>query len=199
MKKYLHNYLLKLSEAGGHLDFGSVTCRYGKFTMYCIIGPEENLVQVTFAPARHEQVLKQLVNLYSNVRMREIQQKKIYFNKKFIDYFSGSRTSFSFPADSPMIRAGTEFQKRIWRHIGAIAFGSCITYQRLAALAGSPKATRAAGTACGANPLAVIIPCHRVVSVNGLGGFAGGVAIKKALLALEHAGSNTEENCRQRK
>ena len=197
MKNYLHNYLLKLSGAGGHLDFGSVTCRYGKFTMYCIIGPEENLVQVTFAPARHEQVLKQLVNLNSNVRISKLQQKEFYFNTKFIDYFAGSRTSFSFPADSLLVTAGTEFQKRVWRHIGAIPFGSCITYQRLAALAGSSKAARAAGTACGSNPLAVIIPCHRVVSVNGLGGFAGGVAVKNALLTLEHAGSDTEENCRQ--
>jgi methylated-DNA-[protein]-cysteine S-methyltransferase len=52
--------------------------------------------------------------------------------------------------------------------------------------AGSPKGSRAAAMACGANPLAEIIPCHSVVAVNGPGGFAGGVAIKKALLALEH-------------
>lgn len=199
MKNSLQYYLLKLSRSGVGLEFCSVTCRYGEFTMYCIIGPEENLVQVTFAPKKHDRVLKQLVSLNSNVRISKLLQKEFYLNKKFMDYFVGNRTSFSFPADSLLITAGTEFQKRVWRHIGAIPFGSCMTYQRLAALAGSPKAARAAGTACGANPLSVIIPCHRVVSVNGLGGFAGGVSIKKALLALEQAGSNTENNCRQRK
>ena len=70
--------------------------------------------------------------------------------------------------------------------MGAIPYGTTITYRELAELAGSPKGSRAAGMACGANPLAVIIPCHRVVAANGLGGFAGGLAIKKALLDLEH-------------
>jgi O-6-methylguanine DNA methyltransferase len=60
----------------------------------------------------------------------------------------------------------------------------------LAELAGSPKGSRAAAMACGANPAALIVPCHRVVSVSGLGGFAGGVAIKKALLSLEQSRVN---------
>ena len=73
--------------------------------------------------------------------------------------------------------------------IAAIPHGKCITYQQLAELAGFPKGARAVGMACGANPLPVIIPCHRVVAKNGLGGFGGGITLKKSLLALEHAGN----------
>lgn len=198
MRNYLHNYLLKLSGAGIDPVFGTVICRYGKFTMYCIIGPEENIVQITFAPQKHARIRQQLEFLHNKVHMRKILQKDFYLNQKFSDYFSGIKTRFSVPADSLLIAAGTEFQKRIWHHISTIPYGSCRTYQELAELAGSPKASRAAGTACGANPLALIIPCHRVVSVNGPGGFAGGVAVKKALLELEHNGSSNEDNCRRK-
>ena len=185
MKNHLHNYLLNLSASGLGLDFASFACRYGNFTIYCLMGPEENFMQVTFAPAKHERLQKTLKSLNRNIYIRKRRQEDFHCNTMFADYFAGRRTEFPIIPDSPLIDAGTDFQRSIWRHISSIQYSDCITYRRLAELAGSPKASRAAGTACGANPLALIIPCHRVVAVNGLGGFAGGVAVKKALLALE--------------
>jgi len=187
MKKILKNYLQKLSKTAIRLDFVSAACSYGKFTIYCLIGPEENIVHLTFAPNRHDLAQKQLTGLDNSVVFKTIKQKDFRYNTVFNDYFTGNLSRFSIKADSPFIGAGSRFQQRVWSHIASIPYGSCITYQRLAELAGSHKGARAAGTACGANPLALIIPCHRVVAQNGLGGFAGGVAIKESLLVLEQS------------
>ncbi|PFG55000.1 AraC family transcriptional regulator of adaptative response/methylated-DNA-[protein]-cysteine methyltransferase [Marinobacter sp. LV10R520-4] len=81
---------------------------------------------------------------------------------------------------------GTEFQQQVWQALQSIPSGEVISYAELARRAGRPKAVRAAASACGANPVAVLVPCHRVLRSNGdLGGYNGGVAIKKALLAHE--------------
>jgi len=162
--------------------------------MYCLIGPEENIMQVTFAPEKHAQLQKDLKSLSRNIHIRKQRQNGFPYNSKFADYFAGRPTKFPEQPDSPLIAAGTDFQKSVWHHIGTIPYARCITYQELAELAGSTGGARAAGMACGANPLALIIPCHRVVAVNGLGGFAGGVAIKEALLTLEGTMSKTVKN-----
>ena len=184
---YLKNYLQKLSKAGNNLNFVSAAYSYGKFTIYCLIGPEENIIHLTFAPNRHELAQKQLAGLDQNVCFKTLQQDVFRYNIVFHDYFTGNLSRFPIKTDSPFIGAGTRFQQRVWHHISAIPYGCSITYKRLAELAGSPKAVRAAGTACGANPLALIIPCHRVVAQKGLGGFAGGLAAKKSLLNLEYS------------
>ena len=73
-------------------------------------------------------------------------------------------------------------------HFPAIAYGRTLSYTRLARLAGNPKAIRAAATACSTNPLPIVVPCHRVVRADGsLGGYAGGLEAKSALLSLEAA------------
>jgi methylated-DNA-[protein]-cysteine S-methyltransferase len=98
-------------------------------------------------------------------------------------YFDGALTAF----DLPLAPAGTAFHRAVWRAICRIPYGSTRTYGELAdELDGI---ARAVGTACGANPIPVIIPCHRVLAANGLGGYsgAGGVATKQALLRLEGA------------
>lgn len=190
MQNHLLHYVQKLSRSETVPDFAAVTCRYGKFTMYCLIGPEENIVQVTFASEKHERLQKQLKVLNSNVHIKKLLQQHFPLNDMFADYFCGRLSRFPVSLNSPLIAAGTDFQKKVWRHIAAIPYGSYVTYQRLAQLAGSPGGARAVGLACGANPVAVIIPCHRVVAVGGPGGFAGGVAIKEALLALEQTGRN---------
>jgi methylated-DNA-[protein]-cysteine S-methyltransferase len=98
------------------------------------------------------------------------------------EYIQGKRTTFSVPLHF----AGTDFQGEIWRQIARIPFGETITYTELAGRAGVPKALRAAGTATGKNPFSLIIPCHRVVGKNGLGGYAGGLDRKRSLLAVEN-------------
>ena len=97
-------------------------------------------------------------------------------------YFQGARQSF----DLPVAPAGTSFQRTVWAAMAQIPYGETVTYGELAARIGRPGAARAVGRACGANPIPVILPCHRVVGKNGaLTGYAGGLERKRLLLALE--------------
>ena len=99
-------------------------------------------------------------------------------------YFDGARRDF----DLPLAPAGSPFRTRVWAALRAIPYGETRTYGDLAAALGS--APRAIGQANGANPIPILIPCHRVVAGNGLGGYSGGdgPATKRALLALEAGG-----------
>jgi len=83
------------------------------------------------------------------------------------------------------IPEGTEFQQAVWNELKKIPRGQTRTYSQIAAAIGSPKAVRAVGSACGANPLPVFIPCHRVVAKNGPGGFGSGLPWKILLLTME--------------
>lgn len=87
----------------------------------------------------------------------------------------------------PDLTIGTSFQQLVWRELMAIPEGQTRTYGEVASAVGSPGAARAVGAACGANPFLLRVPCHRVVGVNGLGGFALGLPLKKRLLELEAA------------
>jgi methylated-DNA-[protein]-cysteine S-methyltransferase len=90
------------------------------------------------------------------------------------------------------LQNGTAFQRRVWEALIAIPPGQTITYGELAARVGAGRATRAAGAACGANPIPLLIPCHRVVAANGtLGGFSGGLHWKRKLLAEESRSGST--------
>ena len=97
------------------------------------------------------------------------------------EYFAGTRTTFTVTA-APL---GTAFQCAVWRELATVPYGETLTYGELAARVGNPRAARAVGQAVGANPCIIVIPCHRVLAANGLGGFGGGIERKKALLALE--------------
>lgn len=98
------------------------------------------------------------------------------------EYLEGKRRSFDLVLDF----AGTPFQESVWRALRDIPFGATISYQALAAAIRNPKAVRAVGSANGKNPLCIIIPCHRVIAADGtIGGYAGGIAVKRKLLALE--------------
>ncbi len=98
------------------------------------------------------------------------------------DYFSGKSLTF----DIPLAAEGTEFQQKVWAELLKIPYGETITYMDLAVRLGDPKCIRAAGTANGKNPIAVVIPCHRVIGAgNKLTGYAGGIWRKKMLLELE--------------
>jgi len=99
------------------------------------------------------------------------------------EYFAGTRETF----DLPLAPAGSDFQQQVYRAMQAIPFGETRSYGDIAKDLGSPA--QPVGQACGANPIPVIIPCHRVVGTNGIGGFsgAGGVEMKIKLLKLEGA------------
>lgn len=105
-------------------------------------------------------------------------------------YFAGQRTRF----DLPLRIAGTAFQNTVWRALCDIPFGETISYGALAARIGKPTASRAVGGANGANPLPIVVPCHRVIgSDKSLTGFGGGIEIKKFLLDHERRHSPREE------
>ncbi len=98
-------------------------------------------------------------------------------------YFEGERVAFDLPLD---LSAGTEFQQAVWQALCLIESGHTVSYGDVARAIGKPAAVRAVGAAVGANPVSVIIPCHRVMGSNGsLTGYSGGLHRKVALLALE--------------
>jgi methylated-DNA-[protein]-cysteine S-methyltransferase len=107
-------------------------------------------------------------------------------NERLLDelhaYLRGELRTFTIPVDL----RGTDFQCSVWRAIAAIPFGETSSYGEIAATIERPKATRAVGQATGANPVPIVIPCHRVLGNQGqLTGFAGGLPLKERLLALE--------------
>lgn len=102
--------------------------------------------------------------------------------EQLADYFSGKSISF----DLPLTPEGTEFQQKVWNELLRIPYGETLTYMELAVKLGDAKAIRAVGTANGRNPIAIVIPCHRVIGAgNKLTGYAGGIWRKKILLEHE--------------
>lgn len=100
------------------------------------------------------------------------------------EYLDGTRTTFTLP----LAPRGTEFQRRVWSALARIPYGATTTYAAIARTIGAPRAVRAVGAANGRNPLAIVVPCHRVIGRDGtLTGYAGGLERKRALLALESA------------
>lgn len=98
------------------------------------------------------------------------------------EYFAGRRKVF----DLDLAPQGTDFQRRVWERLLEIPYGETISYGTLARRVGNPNASRAVGLANGRNPIAIIIPCHRVIGSNGtLTGYGGGLPIKQKLLELE--------------
>jgi methylated-DNA-[protein]-cysteine S-methyltransferase len=98
-------------------------------------------------------------------------------------YFEGDLTEFDLPLDW---RLSKDFRRRVLRAISRIPYGQTRSYMQMATTAGNERAVRAAGTACGTNPLPLVVPCHRVLrSGGGLGGYGGGLPMKESLLRLE--------------
>jgi methylated-DNA-[protein]-cysteine S-methyltransferase len=98
------------------------------------------------------------------------------------EYFAGTRREFELPLDAP----GTDFQRRVWSALRGIPFGATRSYGQIARSLGQPGAMRAVGLANGRNPIAIIVPCHRVIGADGsLTGFGGGLPRKRWLLAHE--------------
>ena len=98
------------------------------------------------------------------------------------EYFEGERRDF----ELPLAPAGTPFQLRVWEELRRIPYGETISYGELARRIGRPTASRAVGAANGRNPLAIVVPCHRVIGADGtLTGYGGGLPVKETLLAHE--------------
>jgi O-6-methylguanine DNA methyltransferase len=102
---------------------------------------------------------------------------------QLIDYLAGTRKSFDLPLD---LSRGTSFQQKVWRTLRRISYGRFRSYQWVAVRVGGTRYARAVGNAVGANPMPIVIPCHRIVAQDSsLGGFSGGLPMKRKLLTLE--------------
>lgn len=102
--------------------------------------------------------------------------------RQLAEYFSGDRRKF----ELPLRLCGTDFRLRVWNALADIPYGGTVSYSGIAALAGNPKACRAAGNAVGKNPFLIVLPCHRVIASDGtIGGFSADIGIKKYLLEFE--------------
>lgn len=103
--------------------------------------------------------------------------------RQLLEYLAGTRHTFDVPLD---LSQGTIFQRQVWRALLRVPYGKLRSYQWIAARVGGPQYARAVGNAVGANPIPIVIPCHRIVAQDArLGGFSGGLSVKRKLLSLE--------------
>jgi methylated-DNA-[protein]-cysteine S-methyltransferase len=149
--------------------------------IFVAVTEQEQLAQLHFLGHRKvEDFLKRLDESGHNLERRESAASEI--NDQIRAYFARKLRRF----EVAVYLEGTDFQRRVWNQLPRIPYGETITYGELAARLGIPKAARAIGRANATNPVALVLPCHRVVGHSGLlTGYGAGIAIKKALLELE--------------
>jgi methylated-DNA-[protein]-cysteine S-methyltransferase len=146
------------------------------------VATPDGLVKLGFADVPIEAQLEQLSAAISP-RLLEAPARLDPVRRELDEYFAGKRHDFDLPIDW---RLTGGFVQLVLRETARIPFGETRTYAEMAAVAGSPRAFRAAGSALGANPIPVVVPCHRVLRTGGgLGGYAGGLDVKRELLRLE--------------
>lgn len=139
-----------------------------------LAGDEAGLRSVSFLTSNRADVVREEW-VEDRVALRDVEQQ-------LRNYFAGELREF----DLELAPVGTEFQLRVWRELRAIPYGETISYGELAKRVGNVKASRAVGLANGCNPIAIIVPCHRVIGSDGsLTGFGGGLRNKEILLELE--------------
>ncbi len=164
----------------GNLECAACETGYG---WIAVLASPVGLVRLTLPRKSREEALADLgmTMVPENAKRLEGILRKLQL------YFSGERVVFDEGLD---IRNATTFQQRVWKATMAIPYGETRSYGWVAARAGQPSASRAVGQALGANPIPIIIPCHRVLAADGsLHGFSGGLSMKKTLLDLEKSPS----------
>jgi methylated-DNA-[protein]-cysteine S-methyltransferase len=143
---------------------------------------EQGLVRVAYQVQGHDAALAQLAAAVSP-RILAAPARLDPAARQLEEYFAGRRTAFDLPLD---LRLCTGFRRLVLSHLPQIPYGRTESYTQVATAAGSPRAVRAAGTACATNPLPIVLPCHRVLRLDGsVGRYAGGREAKRTLLALE--------------
>ncbi|WP_395338546.1 methylated-DNA--[protein]-cysteine S-methyltransferase [Ningiella sp. W23] len=136
----------------------------------------------------HNTAVVEIAFADESITIERIQQKRkeneisSCAKQQLQEYFAGKRQHFDFPLDA----SGTAFQKQVWAALMDVPFGHTASYLDIATAIGKPKACRAVGAANGKNPIAIVVPCHRIIGTNGkLTGYAGGMSRKAFLLDLE--------------
>jgi len=160
------------------LTFSRRTCE-APFGVVTVIGSDLGIRFVIFSNDAHPKPLEKLhisdteIHGFVNAAITQLEE-----------YFAGSRRDFELPLDLH----GTQFQVAAWNALAEIPYGRTASYGQQAASIGRPKAVRAIGGANGRNPVAIVLPCHRIVGADGsLTGFGGGIAVKKWLLDHEQS------------
>ena len=150
-----------------------------------ILGSTAGLVATTLPRSSSEQALERLGDRANHATPSPGSFTDLV--RRLRIYFAGHETAFPDRLD---LSAGTLFQREVWETTRLIPYRETRSYAWVASQIGRPRAARAVGQALGRNPLAIIVPCHRVIAANGnLGGFGGGLDMKKALLRLEATGT----------
>lgn len=146
------------------------------------------LVRVAYQREGHDAVLQALASKISP-RILAAPRRLDEAARQVEEYFAGHRTAFDIALD---LRLSAGFRHTVLDHLAAISYGHTESYAEVAAATGHPGAVRAVGSACATNPLPVVVPCHRVVRSDGsLGGYLGGLEVKRTLLELEAAAART--------
>ncbi len=163
---------------GRKLFYATATHELGRFTL---AATEKGLCALRLPGPGEGVFLRKLVEALG-AEPENARQRMSHAIAQLEEYLAGSRREFELDIDP----AGTAFQQRVWSALATIPFGETRTYGQIAAQIGSPGGARAVGLACGKNPVAIVIPCHRVVATRGhLGGYGGGLDWKKRLLGIE--------------
>jgi methylated-DNA-[protein]-cysteine S-methyltransferase len=141
------------------------------------------LVRLAYLDSSDEDVLLEDLAIKVSPRVLAAPGRLDEPRRELEEYFSGQRRRFDVPLDWQLMRG---FRRRVLEATARIPFGSVSTYRQVATEAGSPRGSRAAGNALGANPIPIMVPCHRILhSSGGLGGYTGGLERKRMLLAIE--------------
>jgi methylated-DNA-[protein]-cysteine S-methyltransferase len=180
MKAELQRLAERASEEG-LLDVAYATTD-SPFGKLLLAQTPRGLVRVSLPAYDPEEALEEL-SVRISPRVLEAPAELDEARRQLDLYFEGKLTDFSLPLDWRLTQG---FRGKVQRQIARIPYGQTRSYMQLAASAGNERAVRAAGTACGSNPIPIVVPCHRVLrSGGGLGGYGGGLPMKRALLELE--------------
>lgn len=150
-----------------------------------VIGSETALYALDFMHKSDlQQNIEKLLRTFNATIVPGVTPVVLSMQEELFFYFAGTLTKFK----KPLQLSGTPFQQAVWQQLMNIPYGQTISYAQLATMVGQPKACRTVANANGANQLAIIIPCHRVINSNGkLGGYTGGISRKLWLIAHEQA------------
>lgn len=171
---------------GGQPGNGSATVSRAEIEspigLLALYGTIEGLLAIVFPRHSRVSVEAWLDRVIGQARIVDDEQGLEEPISQVDDYFAGRRREFELELDM----RGTAFQRRVWDAVAAVPYGQTRSYRDVACAVGQPKAVRAVGAANGANPLPLVIPCHRIIgSQGGLHGYGGGLDVKAKLLELE--------------
>jgi methylated-DNA-[protein]-cysteine S-methyltransferase len=177
----LRDELARRAEAADLIDVG-YTLTDSPVGQLLLAATPAGVVRLAFPTEDPDAVLERLAVLVSP-RVLRAPARLDNVRRQLDEYFAGTRTTFDVPVDLQLVSG---FRRRVLEVTATLPYGSVSTYSEVATGAGNPRAVRAAGSAVGANPVPIVVPCHRVLRRDGtLGGYAGGLAVKQLLLDLE--------------